>query len=61
MSMKKIAPLESGIQKIKNALNQAIQSGTSNVKVTLPEKEYKAVMRDFYAEIVKPDNHSNVA
>jgi len=59
--MKRITPLESGIQKIKNALNQANQSGTHNLSVKLPEQEYKAVMHDFLDEMAKPDNHKTVA
>lgn len=59
--MKRITHLESGIHKIKNALNQANQSGTHNVRVKLQEPEYKAVMQDFLAEIAKPDNHKTVA
>lgn len=39
--------LEMGNKKIRNALDQAIQAGTHKISVTLPEKEYKAVMRDF--------------
>lgn len=59
--MKRMTPIESGIHKIKNALNQVNQSGTHNVNVKLPEQEYKAVMHEFLAEIAKPDNRKMVA
>ncbi|PIF06858.1 hypothetical protein [Candidatus Pantoea floridensis] len=55
--MKRDTAIEFGLQKIKNAINQANQSGTHNVSVKLPEQEYKAVMQDICTELAKPDNH----